>query len=240
MPTPERAFDMTSTALLGRKMGMTRYFRPDGTNIPVTVISVGPCVVTQVKTTETDGYCAVQIGFEDAPARRVPMPQIGHDAKAGTSPKRAHREFRVADDAAAQSFQPGQSLTASVLEGTKFVDVVGRSKGKGFQGVMKRHRFCGGDASHGCERKHRSPGSIGGLCSNRGFGGGLKKGKRMAGHMGDVRSTARSLDLVSVDGEKNIIIVKGAVPGPTGGMVWIEPAKRLYRRKARIAAGTGE
>lgn len=225
------------TALLGRKIGMTRFYLEDGHNVPVTVIEVGPCVVTQVKTTERDGYSAIQIGFSDARPRRATMPIIGHDAKAGTAPKRHHQEFRVADDDAANEFTLGQVLTVSDLEGSKFVDVTGQSKGKGFAGPMKRHNFAGLEASHGVERKHRSAGSIASHGTNRGSGPKVKKGKRMAGHMGDERVTMRSLDIVKVDTERNLLLVKGPVPGSNNGIVWIEPAKRLYRRKARIQAG---
>ena len=145
-------------AIMGRKVGMTRWFTEDGSNIPVTVIEAGPCVVTQVKTSETDGYAAVQFGFEDAKVSRVAIPQIAHDAKAKAAPKRFHREFRVDGDGEAEGFELWQSITVADLEGIKFVDVIGTSKGKGFQGVMKRHNFAGLEDSHGVERKHRSAG----------------------------------------------------------------------------------
>ncbi|HWB19816.1 MAG TPA: 50S ribosomal protein L3, partial [Phycisphaerales bacterium] len=135
-----------AAGLLGRKIGMSRYFLPDGKNVPVTIIQAGPCVVTQVKTVESDGYAAVQLGFEDIRPRRSTMPEIGHDAKAGTTPKRFHREFRIADPKKAGDMAPGQELNVTVFEGVKFVDVVGTSKGKGFQGVMKRHNFAGMEA----------------------------------------------------------------------------------------------
>jgi large subunit ribosomal protein L3 len=223
-------------SLLGKKIGMTRVYAEGGKIVPVTVIATGPCVVTQIRTPEKDKYSAVQIGFDDVKARRSTMPMIGHDAKAGTDPKRFHREFRV-DEKDAASFTLGQTLTVKDLDGTMFVDVIGRSKGKGFAGVMKRHHFKGLCASHGTERKHRSPGSIGSLCSNRGFGGGLKKGKKMAGHMGDERVTVRSLDLVKIDSENNLLLVKGPVPGANGGLLEIRPAVRLYRAKAKLVAG---
>ncbi|MFO0836503.1 MAG: 50S ribosomal protein L3 [Phycisphaerales bacterium] len=225
-------------SLLGKKVGMTRVFK-DSVSVPVTVIQVGPCVVTQIKTPDKDGYAAVQIGFEDIKARNSTMPMIGHDFKAGTDPKRTHREFRVKAEELA-NYTLGQTLTVDQLKDQMYVDVIGTSKGKGFAGVMKRWHFKGMFASHGTERKHRSPGSIGGLCSNRGFGGGLAKGKKMAGHMGDDRVTARSLDIVSVDAAQGLLLVKGPIPGANRSTVEIRPAIRLYRSKAKkVAAKAG-
>lgn len=221
--------------LMGKKLGMTRVYTDAGVNVPVTVLQVGPCVVTQVRTSEKDKYSAVQIAYGDMKARNSTIPVIGHDAKAGVGPKRHHREFRVKADEVG-TFSLGQELKVDALTGTMYVDVIGRSKGKGFQGVMKRHHFKGIGASHGTERKHRSPGSIGGLCSNRGFGGGLKKGKKMAGHLGDDRVTTRCLDIVRIDAEKGLLLVKGAVPGANSGMVMIRPSTRLYKSKARKVA----
>ena len=228
---------MARTGILGKKIGMTRFFKPDGTNIPVTVIQAGPCVVTQVKTTASDGYAAVQIAFDDMKARNSTQAMIGHDAKAGAAPKRAHRELRLATDADAQAFTLGQEIKVDALGELKFVDIVGTSKGKGFQGVMKRHRFKGMFASHGCERKHRTPGSIGSHGTDRGHGAKIKKGKRMAGRMGDEQVTVRSLDVVKLDPENNILLVKGAVPGANDGLLLIKTPSRLYKRKARIQAG---
>ncbi|MCC6677476.1 MAG: 50S ribosomal protein L3 [Phycisphaerales bacterium] len=219
--------------LMGRKIGMTRVFSDAGVSVPVTVIQCGPCVVTQVRTADKDGYAAVQIGFEDVKPRNSTIPVITHDHKAGTTPKRFHREFRVKD---ASAFQPGQTLSVKDLDGQMFVDVIGTSKGKGFAGTMKRYHFKGMFASHGTERKHRSPGSIGGHCSNRGYGGGLAKGKRMAGHMGDERVTVRSLDVVRIDPENNLLLVKGPVPGANTGMLMVRPAIRLYKSKAKKLA----
>jgi len=222
-------------SLLGTKVGMTRVFREDGASVPVTVIQAGPCVVTQVRTPEKDGYAAVQIGYGEVKARNSTIPVIAHDHKAGTTPKRRHAEFRVeAKDL--ESFTVGQAITVKDMAGLLYVDVVGVSKGKGFQGTMKRHHFKGMVASHGTERKHRSPGSIGSYGSNRGFGGGLLKGKRMAGHMGAERVTARSLDVVRIDEANNLILVKGAVPGCNNGAVMVRPAVRLYRNKAKKVA----
>ena len=222
--------------LLGKKLGMTRYYTEEGTNIPVTVIEAGPCVVTQVKTTATDGYAAIQLGFDDVKPRRSTMPLIGHDAKAESGPKRLHREMRLADDDQAVAFTLGQMLDVSVFAEVPYVDVIGTSKGKGFAGVMKRHNFRGLCASHGTERKHRSPGSIGGHATNLGTGPKVKKGKRMAGRMGDERVTVRSLDVVGVDPERNLLLVKGPVPGPSQGYLFIQEARRLYKPKARRAA----
>ncbi len=231
-------------ALLGRKVGMTRYYTEDGTNIPVTVIEAGPCVVTQVKTTATDGYSAVQIAFGEARPRRSTMPIIGHDAKAGTAAKRVHREMLLENDDAAAAFELGQTLDVTMFEKILFVDVVGTSKGKGFAGVMKRHNFKGLEASHGVKRAHRKVGSIGGHATNLGTGPKVKKGKRLPGRMGGERVTARNLDLVSVvavesegpnSATQHLLLVKGPVPGPNRGLLFIRAAKRLGRQKARQA-----
>lgn len=227
---------MPAAAILGKKVGMTRVFTPQGDSVPVTVVEAGPCFVSQLKTQESDGYWAVQLAFDEVKPRRSTQPVIGHDAKAGIAPQRHHREFRL-DAEKVGEYQVGQEIKVEVFEGIKYVDVVGRSKGKGFAGTMKRHNFKGLCASHGTERKHRSPGSIGGHANERGGSGGPKKGKKMSGHMGDVRVTVRSLDLVGVDKEKNLLLVKGPVPGGTNGLLLIKEAGRLYKRKARKAAG---
>ncbi|MEM9064162.1 MAG: 50S ribosomal protein L3 [Planctomycetota bacterium] len=216
-------------SLLGTKVGMTQVYIDDGTVVPVTVVEVHPNVVTQVKTDETDGYNAVQVATGDVAARNSTIPMIAHDHKAGTAPKRHHREFRVDD---ASGFELGQQIGLDQLEGVVFVDVTGQSKGKGFAGGMKRHGFKGQLASHGVERKHRSPGSIGGHANNAGKAGRIKKGKKMAGHMGDERVTVRSLDVVRVDAEKNLVLIKGPVPGANKSLVEIRPSRRLYRGKA--------
>ena len=225
------------TAILGRKVGMTRWFTEDGRNIPVTVINAPPSVVTQVKTSETDGYAAVQLGFEEIRPGRSTMPVIGHDAKAGTTAKRFHREFRCENDDEAAGFEMGQLVGVADLQETRFVDVTATSKGKGFQGGMKRHNFRGQQASHGVERKHRSGGSIGGHSANLGTGPKIKKGKRMAGQMGNEQVTVRSLDVIKADTEQNLLVVKGPIPGPNGGFVYIKPSVRLYKSKAHIQAG---
>jgi large subunit ribosomal protein L3 len=225
--------------MLGTKLGMTRVYNAEAVSLPVTVIQLGPCTVTQIRTVEKDGYSGVQLAYADRKARTTPIPLIAHDAKAGASPKRYHREFRCTPEEAAK-FSVGQVLTVKEFEPVMFVDVSGTSKGKGFQGTMKRHNFKGMFASHGTERKHRSPGSIGSLCSNRGFGGGLKKGKKMAGHMGSERVTVRSLDVVRIDPENNLLLVKGPVPGPNRGMVEVRTSTRLYRSKAKKVAGAAK
>ena len=217
-------------ALLGRKIGMTRVYTEDGTAVPVTVIQAGPCSVLQVKKAGAgktgdckDGYHAVQLGFEDVKAHRSSVPMIGHAGKAGTGPKKFVREIRCTE---APTAALGDVWTVEVFETakTRFVDVVGTTKGRGFAGVMKRHGFGGQPASHGTERKHRSPGGIG-ASAGRGLGRCVKKGKRMAGHMGDVRRTVKNQRLVKVDKENNLLLVRGVVPGPNGGYVMVRQAK---------------
>ena len=211
--------------LLGKKVGMTQVYNELGKLVPVSVIQAGPCVVMQAKTAETDGYNAIQLGFDEVKPVRRKKPQIGHAEKANTSPKRFIKEMRLPDDAE-QQYKAGESVTVSVFSEDKSVDVVGTSKGKGFAGVMKRHGFGGFPASHGTERKHRAPGSISSFASNAGHGAGPKRGKKMAGHMGNCRVTAKNHDLVSIDEEKNLLIVKGSVPGPAGGYCIIRSAKK--------------
>ena len=212
---------------------MTRYFLEDGSNIPVTVLEAGPCVVTQVKSDEGEGYEAVQIAFEEVKPRRSTMPIIGHDAKAGAVPHRHHREFHVESG---HDYEVGGLIDVSSFQDTMFVDVVGTSKGKGFAGVMKRHNFAGLEASHGVKRAHRSPGSIGGHSANLGTGPKIKKGKRMSGRMGGERVTCRNVDVVSIDSDRNLLVVKGGVPGPTDGVVFVRTSARLGRAKGRKAA----
>ena len=211
--------------LLGKKVGMTQVYAESGELLPVTVIQAGPCVVMQVKTAETDGYNAVQLGFEDVKSSRTKMPQVGSAKKAKTSAKRFVREMRLPDDSAVE-YEQGDSVTVAVFAENKFVDVVGTSKGKGFAGVMKRHGFGGFPASHGTERKHRAPGSIASYASNAGHGAGPKKGKKMAGRMGGCRVTTKNHELVSIDEDKNLLVVKGSVPGPAGGYCIVCSAKK--------------
>lgn len=221
--------------LMGEKIGMTRKWLDSGTAVPVTVIKVGPCVVTQIRTTEKDGYSAVQIGFGDIKPRNSTFPLIGHDAKAGSAPLRRHREFRV-DEKDLANFTLGQTLGVDALEGLAFVDVVGTSKGKGFAGVMKRHHFKGMFASHGTERMHRHGGSIASHATERGTCGKPKKGKRMGGQMGNERVTVRSIDVVAIDKENGLLLVKGPVPGANRQIVEISKPSRLYTPKARKQA----
>jgi large subunit ribosomal protein L3 len=211
--------------LLGKKIGMTQVYSDSGDLLPVTVIQAGPCVVMQVKTTETDGYNAVQLGYDDVKSQRGKRPQIGHAEKANSSPKRFVREMRLADDASAE-YKPGDSIAVNVFAKARYVDVEANSKGKGYAGVMKRHGFGGFPASHGTERKHRAPGSQASHGTDRGHGGNPKKGLRMAGRMGNRRVTTKNHEVVGVDEEKNLLIVKGAVPGPAGGYCVVRSAKK--------------
>lgn len=225
---------MAVTGILGRKVGMTRFFREDGVNVPVTVISAGPCFITQIKNIESaDGYNAIQIAYEDIKPGHSTLPNIGHDAKVGVSPKRHHRELRFdqGEEKEVANFTVGQEITVSDFEDIIYVDVVATSKGKGFQGVMKRHNFKGLEASHGVERKHRSAGSIGGGGVNLGTGPKPKKGKRMAGHMGHVRVTVRNLDIMKIIPEKNLFLLKGTVPGANNGLVFVRTSKRPGKSK---------
>ncbi len=215
--------------ILGKKIGMTQVYDDNGDVQPVTVVQAGPCSVLQVKSGETDGYNAVQLGFGDVKVHRATKPQIGHAAKANSRPKRFIREVRL--DAAAEGVQPGQAVTVDAFNEIKFVDVIGTTKGKGFAGAMKRHGFKGQPASHGCERKHRSPGSIASHSANRGRGGTPKRGKRMAGHMGNVKCTSRNHKLVAVDKENNLLLIKGSVPGANGGFVYIRASKTAKAAK---------
>ena len=210
--------------LLGKKIGMTRVYDEDGNLVPATVVHAGPCVVTQVKTVKTDGYNAVQIGYQDKKPSRQTKPLIGHCAKANTSPKQFVREMRLGQKDTPE-YQLGDSLTVSVFADTQSVDVVATSKGKGFAGGMKRHGFGGFPASHGTERKHRAPGSQSSHGSNAGGNGGPKRGKRMAGHMGDVQVTTKNHRVLAVDSERNLLIVKGAISGASGNYCVIKSAK---------------
>ncbi len=209
-------------ALIGKKIGMTRIHGDKGVVVSVTVVQAGPCTVLQVKNPDTDGYHAVQLGFGDSKPHRTTLPLIGHAAKAGTGPKRVAREMRLKN---AAEVSAGDVLTVDQFnEDVAYVDVAATTKGCGFAGVMKRWGFGGQPATHGVERKHRSPGSIGGH-SDVARGCGIRKGKHMSGHMGNVRRTVCSLKLVGVDVENNLLLIKGSVPGPNGGVVFVQKAK---------------
>ena len=225
-----------AAALLGRKMGMTRLFDEAGNHVPVTVIKVGPCHVSQIKTDESDGYDAIQIAFEDVKGRSSTMPLIGHDGAAGLTPKRFHRELAM-EAAEAAEFELGQPLTLDVFDDVMYVDVTGTSKGRGTAGVMKRWGFKGQQATHGVERKHRSAGSVGGRSSNAGTGR-PKKGGKKSGRYGNARITVRSVRIVGKDKDQNLLWVKGPVPGANNGMVMIREAVRLYKRKVNKAAAS--
>ena len=209
----------TMKGLLGEKLGMTQVWDADNRLVPVTVIKAGPCVVTQVRTEGTDGYSAVQIGFGAIDPRKVTQPLSGHFEKAGVTPRRHLVELRTAD---AGDYEAGQELTAEVFEPGQRIDATGTTKGKGFAGVMKRHGFHGVSASHGAHRNHRKPGSIGGCATP----GRVFKGMRMAGRMGGVRQTTQNLTIHAVDAEKGLLLVKGAVPGPRGGIVLLRTAAK--------------
>ncbi|WP_349260109.1 50S ribosomal protein L3 [Actinocrinis sp.] len=205
--------------LLGEKLGMTQVWDADNRVVPVTVVKAGPCVVTQVRDTEKDGYAAVQIAFGEIDPRKVNKPRKGHFDKAGVTPRRHLVELRT-DDAA--DYALGQELTTEVFEVGQRIDVVGTSKGKGTAGVMKRHNFRGLGAAHGTQRKHRSPGSIG-ACATPGR---VFKGVRMAGRMGNARVTVQNLTVHAIDAEKGLLLIKGAIPGPNGGVVLVKTAAK--------------
>ncbi len=207
----------TFRGLLGEKLGMTQVFDENNRIVPVTVVKAGPCVVTQVRTPEKDGYSAVQLGFGEIDPRKVNKPEGGHFAKAGVTPRRHVVELRTAD---AGDYTVGQELTTDVFEGVTKVDVIGTSKGKGTAGVMKRHGFKGLGAGHGTHRKHRAPGSIGGASTP----GRVFKGMRMAGRMGTATTTTLSLKVHAVDTDKGLVLIKGAVPGPRGGLLLVRSA----------------
>ena len=205
--------------LLGEKLGMTQVFDENNRMVPVTVVQAGPCVVTQVRSADTDGYSAVQLGFGAVDPRRVNKPEAGHFAKADVTPRRVLVELRTDD---ASEYTLGQELTADIFEAGQRVDVTAASKGKGTAGVMKRHGFSGVGASHGAHRNHRKPGSIGGASTP----GRVFKGMRMAGRLGNVRTTTQGLTIHAVDAERGLLLIKGALPGPKGGLVLVRTAAK--------------
>ena len=229
--------------LLGLKIGMTQVFADNGKIVPVTVLQLGPCPVLQVRTPDRDGYHALQLGYHDKPRRSATRAERGHVthldskrskkrtaagvavlAKADTEPKRFIREFRLAQPA---DHDVGKVLTVELFKEIAAVDVTGTTKGRGFTGVMKRHNFAGLPASHGVKRHHRAPGGIGSHSCDRGWSGKIKKGKRMAGHLGAAQRTARNLKVVRVDNENHLLLVRGAVPGPNGAYVVVRPTNKM-------------
>ncbi len=204
--------------LLGKKLGMTQMFNKEGNLVPVTLIQAGPCNVLQIKNKENDGYSAVQVGFEERKKKRATKAEIGHCSKAKTGVKKLVREFR--DDTLDAEYELGQVLTVDVFDGVEVIDITGTSKGKGFAGAMKRWGFHGGPATHGCTTP-RSAGSVGAGTDP----GRVLKGKKMAGRMGGDKCTVRNLDVIKIDKDRNLMFVKGAVPGPNGGYVIIRKSR---------------
>jgi len=210
-------YERNVKGLLGTKLGMTQLWDENNRVVPVTVVAAGTNVVTQVRTPETDGYNAIQVGYGEIEGRKVTKPSAGHFAKASVTPRRHLQEIRTAD---ASSYEIGQELSAELFAAGDDVDVTGTSKGKGYAGVMKRHGFHGVGASHGAHRNHRKPGSIG-ACATPGR---VFKGTRMAGRMGSDTVTTQNITVHAVDVEKGLILLKGAVPGPKGGLLVIRSA----------------
>lgn len=208
--------------LLGKKIGMTRVFNADGQQVPVTVLEVGPCVVVQCKSMDRDGYAAVQVGFEDQKESRVDKPRLGHFKKAECTPMRHLHEFEMESG---EAIKIGDRLTAEMFEGTEFVDITGLTKGKGFQGVVRRYGMSGGPITHGGHSKRRV-GSIG--C--RSYPGRVHKNKRMPGHQGNVQITQQNIKIVQVRGADNLLLVRGAVPGPNGAVVAIRRSIKKAKR----------
>jgi large subunit ribosomal protein L3 len=215
-------YERNVKGLLGTKLGMTQLWDENNRIVPVTVVAAGTNVVTQVRTPETDGYNAIQVGYGEIEGRKVTKPSAGHFGKAGVTPRRHLAEIRTAD---AASYQIGQELTPELFAAGDDVDVTGTSKGKGYAGVMKRHGFHGVGASHGAHRNHRKPGSIG-ACATPGR---VFKGTRMAGRMGSDTVTTQNITVHAVDVEKGLILLKGAVPGPKGGLLVIRSAVKTVQ-----------
>jgi large subunit ribosomal protein L3 len=211
--------ERTVKGLLGTKLGMTQLWDANNRVVPVTVVEAGPCVVTQVRTPAVDGYSAVQLGFGAVKAKQLTKPSAGHFEKAGVTPRKHLVEIRTSD---ASEYSLGQELSADIFSPGDVIDVTGVSKGKGTAGVMKRHGFSGLRASHGVHRKHRAPGSIGGCATP----GRVFKGLRMAGRMGAERVTVQNLLVHAVDPERNLILIKGAIPGNKGGLVVLRSAAK--------------
>lgn len=207
--------------ILGKKVGMTQVFDDRGEVIPVTVIEAGPCFVAQIKTVERDGYTAIQMGFEDIKPKRLTQPQLKHLQKSNLPALRHLREFRMAPEELA-GLAEGQKITVDIFEAGEYVDITGMSKGRGFAGVVKRHGFSGGPKTHGQSDRHRTPGSIGACYTP----GRVFKGKRMPGHLGNERVTVQNLQVVMVDPERNLLAVRGAIPGANNGLVVVRQARK--------------
>ena len=203
--------------ILGTKLGMTQIFDDENRVIPVTVVEAGPCVVTQIRTPETDGYSAIQIAYGDIDPRKTNKPEAGHFKKAGVTPRRSVAEIRMDDTSA---YELGQEITVNLFDGDVFVDVAGTTKGHGFAGAMKRHGFAGQGAAHGNQAAHRRVGGIGGASTP----GRVFKGKRMAGRMGGNRVTTQNLKIQRIDGDNNLLLIKGAIPGAKGSVVTVKTA----------------
>lgn len=206
-----------AVGILGKKLGMTQIFDEAGNAIPVTVIQAGPCVVTQIKTADTDGYSAIQLGFDEVTEKALNKPELGHLARSGSSPRRHLKEYRID---ATDSYELGQAVTAETFEAGQLVDVTGKTIGRGFAGYQKRHNFRRGPMSHG-SKNHRQPGSTGAGTTP----GRVYPGKRMAGRLGNSQVTTRKLEVIRVDQERNLLLIKGAIPGKPGGLLSVAPAK---------------
>lgn len=211
-----------SVGILGTKLGMTQIFDESGVAIPVTVVQAGPCVVTQIKTKQTDGYFAVQVGYGEVAAKSLSKPELGHLVKSGAAPLRHLHEYRL--DSSGE-YELGQQITAGVFEVNQTVDVIGTSIGRGFAGYQKRHNFKRGPMAHG-SKNHRLPGSTGAGTTP----GRVYPGKRMAGRLGNTRVTVRKLTIVRIDAERNLLLIRGAVPGKPGALLNIVPAKQVGRK----------
>lgn len=211
-----------SVGILGTKLGMTQIFDESGLAIPVTVVQAGPCTITQIKTKQTDGYAAVQIGFREVAAKSLSKPELGHLAKSEAVPLRHLQEYRLDN---AGEYELGQQLKADLFEANQTVDVIGTSIGRGFAGYQKRHNFKRGPMAHG-SKNHRQPGSTGAGTTP----GRVYPGKRMAGRLGNTRVTIRKLTIVRVDAERNLLLIRGAVPGKPGALLNIVPAKKIGRK----------
>ncbi len=206
-------------ALIGRKLGMTQIFVENGNCVPVTVIEAGPCLITKIRTKERDGYQAIQLGFEDVKKKKLNKPRRKYFEKSGISPKKTLKEFRCKE---VEDAKVGQFVKADIFKEGDFINVTGTTKGRGFAGVMKRHGFHGAPASHGAHESFRGGGSIG-MCVHPGK---VFKGKKMPGHYGNVKCTTLNVEVISVHKEKNHILLKGATPGPNGGLLFFEKSRR--------------